>query len=278
MALLGLPSDPRHALWQGAMFLMLSAGALLGPAGCTKNVAPPPPVVAPPTEEVSIAPSFRGSAAPQEVTIIEDDPTLPYVRVQRKKGDAFYVHRDFVDEKDGKHVLLSASDLFSKPRGEEYYFRLSELDIVRDKIPAVFMTASGRRVVAPWKIPIFENKGETAWPVYECLRADCPGREKGAKYGNLFILATPSDPTKFSLERAVLALHAVEPPQEIPSASENFLCPRCRELGKPGPGEAHKQLFRRYRLPESEAMWQALDHEYSKSREVRVRKFKPPGS
>lgn len=276
MALLRLPSDARHTLRQGAVFLMLGAATLLGTAGCSKSVAPPPPVVAPPTEEVSIAPTFRGSNAPQEVTIVEDDPTLPYVRVQREKGDAFYVHRDFVEEKDGQHLLLAASDLFGKPKGEEYYFRLAELDIVRDKIPAVFRTTSGRQVVAPWKIPIFENKGETAWPVYECLRADCPGREKGAKHGYLFTLAPPSDRAKFSPERAVQALTAAEPSQEPTWASDKYLCPRCRELGKPSPGEAHKQEFRRYRLPESEAMWQALDNEYSQSREVRVRKFNPP--
>jgi hypothetical protein len=253
---------------------MLSAAALLGPAGCSKKDALPP-VVAPPAVEVSIAPDFRGSAAPQEVTLIENDPTLPYVRVQRKNSDAFYVHRDFVQENNGTHLLLAASDLFGKPRGEEYYFRLSELDLIRDRIPAVFMTLSGRQVVAPWKIPIFENKGETAWPVYECLRADCPGREKGVPHGFLFILATPGDHATFSLERAIQALSAAEPSQEGNSASDKYLCPRCRELGKPASGEAYKQEFRRYRLPESEAMWQALDNEYSKSREVRVRKFNP---
>lgn len=274
MAQLRLPSDAKHALRQGALFLTLSAAVLLGPAGCSNSVAPPP-VVAPPTKDASIAPNFRG-AAPQEVTIIENDPTLPYVRVQRENDAAFYVHRDFVQDRNGTHVLLAASDLFDKPRGEEYYFRLSELDIIRDKIPAVFMTESGRQVVAPWKIPIFENKGETAWPVYECLRADCPGREKGARHGHLFILATPGNHAKFSLERALQALNAPEPSLEGNLASERYLCPRCRELGKPAPGEAHKQEFRRYRLPESEAMWQALDNEYSKSRQVRVRKFNPP--
>ncbi|MCE9553961.1 MAG: hypothetical protein K8T91_11375 [Planctomycetes bacterium] len=272
-----LPSDAKHALRQGAVFLIFCAAALLGPAGCSKSV-PPPPVVAPPTEDVSIAPSFRGSATPQQVTVIEDDPTIPYVRVQREKGDAFYVHRDFVEEKDGKHVLLAASDLFGKPQGEEYYFRLSEIDIIRDKIPGVFMTRSGRQVVAPWKIPIFENKGDTAWPVYECLRADCPGREKGAKHGHLFILAPPTDHAKFSLDRAVQALNAAEPSQEATSPTDKYLCPRCRELGKPAPGEAHKQSFRRYRLPESEQMWQTLDDEYQRSRATRVRKFNPAGS
>jgi len=255
--------------------LLLSAAALFGPGGCSHNDAPPT-VVAPPKVEVSIAPNFRGTAAPQEVNLIENDPTLPYVRVQRENGDPFYVHRDFVQENDGSHLLLAASDLFGKPRGEEYYFRLSELDLIRDKIPGVFMTASGRQVVAPWKIPIFENKGETAWPVYECLRANCPGRETGAKHGNLFILATPGNHPKFSLERAIQALNASEPSPEGTSATDNYLCPRCRELGKPAPGEGHKQEFRRYRLPESEAMWQALDNEYSRSREIRVRKFNPP--
>lgn len=253
---------------------MLGSAAILGLAGCSKKVVPPPATTAP-TEEVSIAPNFRGSGAPHEVTIIENDPTLPYVRVQRENGKAFYVHRDFVDEKNGKHLLLAASDLFEKPQAEEYYFRLSELDIIRDKIPAVFMTLSGRQVVAPWKIPIFESKGETAWPVYECLRAECPGREKGVKHGYLFILADPSNRAKFSLELARQASNAAEPSLEGTLAAGKYLCPRCRELGKPGADEAYKQAFRRYRLPESDAMWQELDTEYTRSRDVRSRKFHP---
>ena len=50
-----------------------------------------------------------------------------------------------------------------------------------------------------------------------------------------------------------------------------YLCPRCRELGKPTPDEALKQEFRRYKLPEAEAMQQALDDEYKRSRAARVR-------
>jgi hypothetical protein len=210
------------------------------------------------------------------VTILEDDKSLAYVRVQPEKGGSVYVHRDFIQVSDGAPVLCTAADILEKPQAEATYFSLKELNLIRDKIPGTFMTASGRRVVAPWKLPRLEHQGEMAWPIYECLRADCPGREAGAEHGHLFILpdaryTVGGNPAEIARQEDRQEENAIGATVDERLTNAIYLCPRCRELGKPTPDEALKQEFRRYKLPEAEAMQQALDDEYKRSRAARVR-------
>jgi hypothetical protein len=214
------------------------------------------------------SPSFRAGAE-QTVSIVNDDANSAYVRVQPRTGDAFYVHRDFVNVANG--TMRSASELLEKPQEEEFYFRLKEFSVIRDKIPGAFMTPSGRHVVGPWKVPHFVYDGEIAWPLYECTKADCPGRQNGAEHGYLFILANErvtvdSDPRQISREQDQERGQSYE---EV-MAGAQYLCPKCRERGRPSREEALKQEFRRYELPESQAMQDALDDEYKRSRQIRA--------
>ena len=262
-----------------SILLMCSVISMAALSGCRSEVPPSGLPAAP--QPVLMTPKFRpDGGGPQSVKIIEDDPELVHVRVEAGDGSSFYVHRSFVSQADGKVVLLTASELLKKPQGEDYYFTLAEIGQVRDKIPGLYMTPSGRQVVAPWKTPQFEYKNEWAWPVYECTKADCPGRVAEEKHGALFILADP----KFTSDLDFVRLEAerdrrenASPPRTVEEklATAQYLCPHCRQRGRPGAEEAYKQEFRRYRLPESDAMWQELDSEYLTSREMRVRKFGP---
>jgi hypothetical protein len=198
--------------------------------------------------------------------------------VQTRDGRSFYTHRSFVKLTKEGHILLSAGELLNKPAGEEYYFTLQEIGDIRDKIPGLYMTPSGRRLVAPWKTPQFLHQGEWAWPVYECLKADCPGRDPTALHGALFILPDP----KLTGDVDFRVLEAQRDHQvnttpgrsaEDEFATAEYVCSHCRQAGRPGSEEAARQQFRRYRLPESETMWRELDDEYQRSRQVRVRKF-----
>ena len=247
-------------LWGVAAILACGATWIVAMVGCPREV----PVA---------SPNFRAGAE-QTVKIVNNDSKSAYVQVQPRSGDAFYVHRDFVNESNG--TMRSASDLFEKPQEEEFYFRLKELNVIRDKIPGAFMTPSGRHVVGPWKVPHFEHDGEIAWPVYECTKADCPGRESGADHGYLFILPDPrftvgSDPARISREQDQEEQRGGQSYEEKLAAAQ-YLCPKCRERGRPSRQEALKQEFRRYQLPESEAMWESLDDEFKRSRQVRVAK------
>lgn len=221
------------------------------------------------------SPDFRAGAGGQRVTIVENDAQSAYVKVQPSYGDAFYLHRDFVNEASG--TMRSPSELFNKTPGEEYYFHLKEFSVVRDKIPGTFMTPSGRRVVGPWKVPRFEYDGEIAWPIYECTKADCPGRESGADHGYLFILpdaryTVGSDAAQVSRQQDQEEQRSGGGSYEEKLAAAQFVCPKCRERGRPSRQEALRQEFRRYELPEAESMWSALDDEFERSRSVRAQK------
>ena len=277
MTVLRIIAGCNRVAWRHAEILLCATAWMTGLTGCTSEG--PTAVTAP--QPVSITPKFRAEAGgPQKIQIVEDDPELVHVRVAAEDGSSFYVHRSFVGKMDGSTVLLSASDLLKKPQGEEYYFTLAEIGQIRDKIPGLYMTTTGRRVVAPWKTPQFLHNGEWAWPVYECLKEGCPGRVAGEKCGALFILPDPNftpdvDFVRLEAERDRVVNTTPPRSREEKLAAAQFLCPHCRTRGRPGPKEAYKQEFRRYRLPESDAMWQELDNEYLTSREMRVRKFGP---
>lgn len=269
--------------WRLANIAMCCVAAMAGISGCTKSDAPSsgsPNELPQPLNTFAFRPD---SPAIRKVTVLDDDPELMHIRIQAEDGSSSYVHRSFVKLSEGGAILLTASEVLKKPAGDDQYFTLLELNQVRDKIPALFMTASGRRVVAPWKAPRFESRGEMAWPIYECLRADCPGREANAGHGHLFILPDPA--YKIGSNVAVVE-HAKEQAEALDASpslesimkSAQYLCPQCRAAGRPLPEEALKQSFRRFHLPESEKMWQALDDEYKRSRAARVRKFNPAGS
>lgn len=130
--------------------------------------------------------------------------------------------------------------------GDDYYFTLQELEGIRDKIPGLFMTPSGRRLVAPWKTPHFLHNGEWAWTVYECLKADCPGRAKEDSHGALFIMPDPKlagDVDFARLEAERDRKFNTAPPRSLEEemAAAKYVCPSCRQLGRPGPDEVYRQ-------------------------------------
>ena len=53
--------------------------------------------------------------------------------------------------------------------------------------------------------------------------------------------------------------------------------PPAASLAVPVPTKSTGNKFRRYRLPEFDTMWQDLEDEYQRSRQVRARKFNPAG-
>jgi len=245
---------------------------------------------------VKLSPSMlRGSAAPEHVEVIGEEPGLPYVEVRTEDGHRYHVHRNFIDrEGDSEQaVLLSAAEVYDKPKNEEFYFSLEELRDLRRKVPVLFRTSpSGYEVLLPWKTryPV-EYKGELAYPVMECFRPECPGRndvEEGEPV--LFTRAPANVPTVAERKR----LKRGEPPQSPPRSQDEaitpirtaadlegtqipFICPHCRAAGRPADRrEAIRQQIRPHVPPEAADMLDMLEAEHRRSREVRARKFNPP--
>ena len=261
--------------------------------GCTSEPEP----IAPPAVP-KLSPSMQhASSEPETVEVIAEEPGLPYVEVQTDDGRSYHVHRDFVEREGGsaKAVLLSAAEVYDKPKDEEFYFTLAELRELRGKVPSLFRTSpSGHEVLLPWKTryPV-EYKGELAYPVMECFREECPKRSDVEEGEPVLFTRAPAD------VRTVAELansKRVERPQSPPRPQDEailpvrdaaflegkqipFICPHCRAVDVPSDRrEAIRQPIRPHVPPEAAAMLKMLEAEHKRSREVRARKFNPPGA
>ena len=259
-------------------------------AGCTSDTEP---ITLPAATEKRAPEMLRGSDVPETIEVIAEEPGMPYVQVRTGDDRSYYVHHDFVkrgDDKSAHAVLLSAAEVYDKPKDQEYYFTLAELRELRGKVPALFRTSpSGYEVLLPWKTayPV-EYKGELAYPVMECYRPECPKRSE----------VPDGEPVTFT--RAPASVHAatelanlakVERPQSPPRPQDEaimpvrdaaylegkqipFICPYCRAAGSPADRrEAIRQSIRPHVPPEAADMLKQLEAEHERSRDVRVRKF-----
>ena len=152
----------------------------------------------------------------------------------------------------------------TKPRSVE------AINAERDHLPGLFMTESGRRIEADKSQGVFVDKGELAWPVYECTNPDCPGRTETEPH--LFVWP---DPRFYVAADGTLGTKNFETAQEWREAvaaaggHRQPTCDKClelRDLASETPEESQKyaEYPRRYVLPKTAQRMLELDAEHQK--------------
>jgi hypothetical protein len=229
---------------------------------------------------VSPSPVPAGVRDSAVVKVVADESDCAYVRVQPVSGgEEYFVHRDFISPQDsGQGTVSFFHALGRQLTGDDDYLTLRELGQMRDRIPALYRThPSGHDVVASWKaMAPFAYRGELAWPVYVCRNPECPGRaDAPTKEGPLFILPD-KDFTVEKLARIrqnpALVYQSQSPPPQATKIP--YPCPFCSRLPDfQASPEKYAGFVQRYELPEASAMTTALQNEYERSRQIRLRRF-----
>jgi hypothetical protein len=151
-----------------------------------------------------------------------------------------------------------------KPRSME------EIDQERTSLPALFLTKSGHRVIAPGNRGVFvdEESGEIAWPAYECGNPNCPGKGENGEPAVFYW----GEPRFYLKEDGALGARDFETAQDWRDAlaaeggTQEPTCPHClkiRHIAAESQTESqqYSEWAQQHVLPETAARRKELDAE-----------------
>lgn len=145
---------------------------------------------------------------------------------------------------------------------------LDEIFAEQMELPAVYLTAGGKRIEAPsGRGPFVDAEtGEIAWMALACLRPDCPGKKSDGEP----VLFIAPDSAMYVAADGKIATDPSRATEEPPHAMQCPVCWKQRNLS--AETSAQKQQFNNwvapYVLPETTARLAELEQE----RKLRVRR------
>jgi hypothetical protein len=155
--------------------------------------------------------------------------------------------------------LALASCGAEKPRS------LEEISKEQTELPALFLTESGKRVIAPGNqgVVIHEKSREVAFPAFVCGNPDCPGRSGDDPY--LFCMP---DPRFYVDDDGEIGSREFDNPDTWEfEGSMELVCPKCAEVRQRSQetrerADQYLKWCQPYELPESAKRREELEREY----------------